>query len=164
MSAKFISSSGHHQKYFHSWLRATPWVKIFPMVSTRWNKFWSFTEKKQVFSIYSKWFMNMVCVCVWTSLTYLHRCVTAGIPAEPDPPVVQEFKDGEFEVTWKAPDGRGEPITHYMLQYRWALFFLILEQFLWLIPFMSYEKVVFVFPTWGGQDIVTKTVWCMCMH
>ena len=43
---------------------------------------------------------------------------SAGIPAKPDCPSVEEFKDGEFEVVWKAPDDRGEPVTHYMLQYR----------------------------------------------
>ena len=30
----------------------------------------------------------------------------------------REFKDGEFEVTWKAPDGRGEPTSHFILSLR----------------------------------------------
>jgi len=48
--------------------------------------------------------------------------LTAGIPDSPEPPVVREFKDAEFEVTWTLPEDNGEKITHFVLQYKYVQF------------------------------------------
>ena len=45
--------------YFNEWTPSVifsqvvqPWVKILPMVFTRWNKFQSFTKKKKIFCVF----------------------------------------------------------------------------------------------------------------
>lgn len=50
---------------------------------------------------------------------------TAGIPGPPDPPVVREFKDAEFEVSWTLPEDNGEKIKHFILQYRYIHFYVV---------------------------------------
>ncbi|XP_053397738.1 proto-oncogene tyrosine-protein kinase ROS-like isoform X2 [Mercenaria mercenaria] len=53
-----------------------------------------------------------------SDLKYLFRTLT-GIPGSPDSPDVQEFKEGEFEVSWPLPEDNGEIIEHYILQYKY---------------------------------------------
>ncbi|XP_052809891.1 proto-oncogene tyrosine-protein kinase ROS-like isoform X2 [Mya arenaria] len=52
-----------------------------------------------------------------SGIQYVFKTLT-GIPDSPDPPIVEEIKEGQYEVRWAEPEDNGEAIQHYILQYK----------------------------------------------